>query len=549
MAQATDSVFVDMRLLKYSSAFEQAQFIRLSDKGQFDALNFLFCLDSNTTPEKAEKLKLKLNSFLDEKFGSISGDKNSEKALKLIFKGIHDGLLTKYVTNVQFDRLLDAGEYNCVTASALYALAFARFHIPYQIRSTTDHVYVIANPGPQQMMIETTDPVNGAFQYSEAYKKAYIESQVKQKMISREEYNSSSVSTLFQKYFFSSDTIDLKALIGYHYYNNGITLLTKENYEDCVNQLMKAFCLNHSKQVEHLLAVSLQIALNKNFDLTDSADISKFFLLSRLTGESEERFLYERYNDLSEELSIRKDDLQRYDAISTYLFSQITDNEQLSKLKEHYYFTKATNYAIKSNYLMAYKNILEGYCLNNKDIRIKALYTRLDDVAFYLLTDATEKKTGDSLILLLETKARTCAALDSNKLKFRLTLIKASKMFESKKLEKGEQFLQEAEGIAAKAKFDEADHNSISIAYNAAQKIYYLQYNIPKAKEYVKRGLKLDPENEGLKTDLETLEKLGDVSPAKANNSANKSGPPPPPLPPPASNVKPRTIIVKSGVK
>jgi len=40
----------------------------------------------------------------------------------------------------------------------LYALVYDRISIPYKVMASSNHVYLVANPGPKSIVIETTNP-------------------------------------------------------------------------------------------------------------------------------------------------------------------------------------------------------------------------------------------------------------------------------------------------------------------------------------------------------------------------------------------------------
>lgn len=551
-----DSVYIDVSTLKYASDFERTQFSQLDKKGTFNALHFLYCLDSTVTAEKAAQIEQKLNTFFDEKLTPLIGNKNTDKAIKAVFKQIHDNLLTKYVKESRFERLLDNGEYNCVTASALYALAFQKFGIPYQLRSTTDHVYVIANPGPNQLLIEATDPVGGAFSYNEQYKRTYIDMLVKQKMISKQENNETPLEQLFQKHFYTSDTIDLKQLIGYHYYNNGVALIGAQEFAPAANQLMKAYYLNRNSKVEHLLFLALAAQIGQNFDVTDTTHLQRYFMFCKLGKETDFDALYNSYVQASDELLVRKDDTQKFDEISQYLFRNLPDTGTVNKFKEHYYYALAYSHATKKEFLPAYKNILSAYCINSKNIRVNAMYSELDKFIFSFLSgddmyglDEEESKNSvnhDSIVSEIETIVSNCGAIDGAKWKINFMMVKASAFFNNKQIEKGNDMLATAEKLAATNKLTEFEDRYIYTGYSAAYRRFYIDYNIPKAKEYILRGLKLDADNKSLKNDLENINDAGSYRPYRYSGII-----PPPPPPPPGGRVDskpvaPRTVIVKT---
>ena len=531
----TDSVHVDASLIHYSSDFERQQFADYNKSGKFEAINFLFCLDTSVNQAKAEQLKARLNQFFDDKLAPIVAGRNKDKALKLFFNEIHDNLLRKYINNARFEFLLDAGEYNCLTASALYAMAFQRFNMPYQLRSTTDHVYVIVNPGPGETIIETTDPQNGVYQYSDQYKKAYIERQVKTKMISKDEYNANNVDFLFKKYFYTSDTIDLKQLAGYHYYNNAVDLLGKENYTEASNQLMKAYLLNRSAKVEYLLIIALSAQLEKSLDIADTLAMKKYFLLEKLAGERDYNFLFNKYVDISEELALRQDDLPQYDRLSTFIFNHVDDSAQLSKFKEHYYLVKGSNYYDKHDFPGAYENMLLAYSLNNRDVRIKSAYKQVVDL---LRQYGTDKEVIDSVYDIVIRNSKAVPAPIANDIMTDIWFLKAAYEFNQGNIERGDACLEKAEKIVLTDKDINLDHLVIDRAYGAVYTYYYLRNKMNTAMVYVQRGLKIDPTNITLKGYQQTLIRWQGINTPDpvAKPSKPASGSPPP-----------RTVIVRTN--
>ncbi len=536
---ASDSVHIDLNLVKFTSDFEKNQFLKLDKQDVFDPLSFLLCLDTTAAEEKTATLRLKLNHFFDLKLIPLKKGKTGDKLIKAVFKEIQDNLLSKYVFDAHFEKILDNGEYNCVTASALYALSFQKLDIPYQLRSTTDHVYVIANPGPNQLLIETTDPLGGAFSFNEPYKKAYIDMLLKQKLISKQEYSSSGIEMLFQKYFYTSDTIDFRQLIGYHYYNSGVEMMNADNNENACNQLMKGYYLNSKKQVGHVLSVALAIELNKGFDITDSAEVSLYFLFSRLYGETDYQHLYQSYVNTSDELVVRTDDIDKFQKMSARIFSFLTDTAQLTKFQEHYYYVCAYSAYQKKDFISAYFNIAYSYCLNNKNIRVKAMFDELQKNIFYLMD---KDVIGlDSVLKQLDKASDICGRISSAKWKFQLMMIRASLQFNLDNEVEAANLLNNAEKFAVDNELKDLEDRYVSMGYGSAGTYYYKRYEIRKAKEYVLRGLMLDPGNQTLKYDLDRYNKLGDLKkPADAYNLK--------PKPPVVNNLppSPRTVIVKT---
>lgn len=544
MAITTDSVKVTPNMIAYASDFEKKNFQQLHEKGVFDSIGFLFCLDTTTTDAKARELEKKLNDFFDSKLASAVNKKSPEKTLKNIFREIHDNLLTKYVRISHFEKLLDVGEYNCVTATALYAMAFDRFGIPYQLRSTTDHVYIIANPGAGQTVIEATDPQNGVFQYSEPYKKQYVEMLMKQKMISKTEYNSTSIDALFQQHYLKSDTVGWRELISYHYYNNGIELTTEEKFEDAINQYMKALYLNPSQQVKYMLYLTLASTLNKHFDITDTTDLQRYFLMHRLVkDEGDLDFLYSKYAYAIDELCMRNEDLPLYEKISQQIFTNVSDSAFLAKTQQLYHYGYFINYALKEDIFKAYHHAIISYCLNPKNLVIKKTFDKLFTAGIHDIL-WMEDEEMDSLLGIIKTAEKACDKTIGTKIRMEIELLQAARLFDDNDEKGGEEILSRIEKEAEAANLHDFDDEFVDRAYTNAYKRFFLKHNITKSKEIIGRGLKLDPDNKELTDRLKLMDTYKD------NEKPYQFIPPPPPPPSSKSgNSTPRTVIVKPGGK
>jgi len=87
-----------------------------------------------------------------------------------------------------FSRIFEAGIYNCVTASMLYALILDHYQIPYEIKEKPTHIYLVALPGKDNILFETTNP-RGLYVPDEKFKRDYVNSLVQLKYTTQEHVN------------------------------------------------------------------------------------------------------------------------------------------------------------------------------------------------------------------------------------------------------------------------------------------------------------------------------------------------------------------------
>ncbi|MEO6303559.1 MAG: hypothetical protein ABIP51_10325, partial [Bacteroidia bacterium] len=105
------------------------------------------------------------------------------KRIKFIYKYVHQVFLKMYKLNNSFSDIFEKGEYNCVSASALYAIILKEIGIPCQIIEAPQHVFIIAYPQTDKILIETTSPEKGYFVVNDNYVAKYIKYLADSKLI------------------------------------------------------------------------------------------------------------------------------------------------------------------------------------------------------------------------------------------------------------------------------------------------------------------------------------------------------------------------------
>lgn len=210
-------------------------------------------LNETSVSRAKEKFYSHIQSLDTEKFQT----KKPDKKIKQAYDDIHKTFLVKYELKNRFEDIFNNGYYNCVSASLLYALAFEQLHIPFQIVEKPTHVYLVAYPEKESIIVETTTPMAGFFEISDQFKLNYLKVLKEQKLISAQEFSSANTNTLFDKYYFGDQTnITLEQLIGLQYLNEGLYNLDEEKHLDALYQFEKAYMLYPSERVGYLLMLA-----------------------------------------------------------------------------------------------------------------------------------------------------------------------------------------------------------------------------------------------------------------------------------------------------
>ena len=88
--------------------------------------------------------------------------KSEKEFAEYAFYYIHNKLLKNYTEYASLDQTLTNGAYDCVTATAMYALFLSELDLPYAVVETNYHLYLLAFQGTEnEVLLETTDPLAG----------------------------------------------------------------------------------------------------------------------------------------------------------------------------------------------------------------------------------------------------------------------------------------------------------------------------------------------------------------------------------------------------
>jgi len=182
------------------------------------------------------------------------GKKKRTKAITLLYDKIHDEYFGKYILNPLFSDIFESREYNCVTATALYAIALEYFSIPYEIRETPDHVYLIAYPADEKIILESTTPDYSLKKISQKEIEKLRRSLIANKVVTEQESKSDS---FIENYYLSDGSITLKELVAVQYYNRAIKHAEDQNKKETINLLEKAHAFYPSEYITMLFNLHL----------------------------------------------------------------------------------------------------------------------------------------------------------------------------------------------------------------------------------------------------------------------------------------------------
>ncbi|GGH14543.1 hypothetical protein FAZ19_07365 [Sphingobacterium alkalisoli] len=357
-----NALFAQTKYITYHSKAEEKQFEHLEGSAQNLKLILLTDLDEHV----AEAEIAKLDRFIAGLGWSQTNNQKPNKKLKHLFKQVHNAYLRKYDGRSSTSKMFTDGSYQCVSASILYAYIFEKLGIPYEIKEQPTHVYVVAFPQLQNILIETTDPMVGVYIADTKAQAKYVQSLVKNKYLEQEYVNKVGVEKAFNEFMYGKTNISFKELVGLAFYNLGIFAAEDENPEMAYSNFYKTNKLYPAKKHEFLQYDILTTLANES-KLEKLDDWDALIILANNTDREDNkmllkhRFSVQVNNDLI--ISRKREQIQE---IHKHIKSSLTDTALMKVLDNNYYFESARSYTLSAEYEKALP-LLEEILATNTD--------------------------------------------------------------------------------------------------------------------------------------------------------------------------------------
>jgi tetratricopeptide (TPR) repeat protein len=492
LSQGQDSL-VYLRELSFSSGEEELAFNQFFSKKGKDYFNLFSQAGKKPSASAKEKFYTYLNKMGYEKVS----DKKQDKKVKFIYENVHGAFLSKYEGKSLFSDIFENGDYNCVSATALYCMAFDYFKIPYTIKEKPNHVYPIAYPDNQQVIVETTNPMVGSFAFNDQFKASYLQNLKKQKVISNQEALTKSNNELFDRYFFKEEiNITMDQLFGIQYMNDGIFKLEAEDADGSFKQFEKAYLLYPSENIANGLLVSYL----KAFQNKTKKDTSHAILLAKLARFSKYGITQELVkgefamaaNSLLFEQGKPNDYTKYFNAFSNHLRNSET-KEEISFI---YYYETGRYYYNQGKYFQSQPYFEQAFAIRPNNQDVQNTYLQIIERSLRAATDAQE-----GITLLAEASGKNPVLNSNNKFKSMLAatyLAKFNDDYQRGKVQEAEKARLSFEELYGKDRDLSIDSEFIGQAYSTAAVYYFRKNQTVKSKFYIDKGLELAPGNREL---------------------------------------------------
>ncbi len=479
---------------QYSTSFEEGVFRDL-EEGKTNSYDLLHAIDYD------EGLYSKGKRQIDELVNGLKAKNLEKKPLKkqiqIIYKTTHARFLKKYEEKAFFHSIFENGNYNCVSASALFALVFDRFNINYSIKETPAHVYVIADTMGLQTLIETTLPGKGAVSFNEGFKKDFISYLNKNKIISDNEYNHFTTDELFRKYYSKDKSISKVELAAIQYYNKGIFLMQEEKYSGAVVFLDKAQKVYPSNTIKYSHFAALQNALSDDYNKKRyDARLMGQLIKARESDSSLVQLAMDYFRNISVELCINAPDTVRYNNYYKEIRTACQDRvpEGISFM---YHYYNGYNYAANGDYRLALSEVKKAWLVNPDNIMVKELANEIG--VKYLFVESRYQEQIDNmeycfneLPFLLDNKL-----FQQQYVYYYMKVVSNSFMYNGPK--EGKAYYERFIKAVGERNIKHYSEEHISIGFGNMALYYASKGDFNKAGRVVDKGLELSPESLQLK--------------------------------------------------
>jgi hypothetical protein len=481
----------------FHSPLEQTAFQALQVEDFESQFKLLYAITPALSEMQANIHAKELQNFIEDLRPKIEKTRKPEKKIKKIHKEVHKTFLKKYVLQNHFSDIFTKGEYNCVSATALYALVLEQLHIPFTLKETPTHVFLVSYPQAERIALESTDPQIGYMVFNDKFKSEYISQLRKMKLISEQEFQTKNLNTLFEEMYFENQDISFQELIALQYYNDGLYRIEKEEFKMSLLQFEKAYHLYPSSRIAYLIYSTTILGIDK-MPLSDSLYIDYLARLANIGGvDNLKEITKGEFARFTQDQLTNKSQLAYYDRMYKKLLSQVQDSLLAKDLSHIYYYEKSRVFYNKGEFSPALQHIEQAYRLFPQDT---------DNMA--LLTSCLGQKLNtiqllDEKAFFLENFLATYPSLRANNMVYsqllQFYLLQFGQAYELSDAGKGKEFKKRFEEAYEQNKASGEgyllDSNLIGRAYSIAAVYYFRKGQTAYSHQLLNKGLSYAPDN------------------------------------------------------
>lgn len=471
------------------SAFED------SESGKPNYLNLFVHSRGKVDEAKAERIHRQMNKITEDIESSGVLKKSTKKQAKAVYETVHERYFQLYELENAFIDIFTNGRYNCVSATAVYAMIFEELGIPYQIIEEPSHVYIIGWPKTDNIVIEGTDPQNGYYKVSSRFKERYVQSLIDGKILNPSAFLGMDAIEIYDKILGSErKEISLSQLVGIQYGNYGAFAIDQGDYETALENLQKASWFYPKSVYAVLENAARSIYLEAPETVVDDRFVSEMIVWSNDTlNKLQVMSISSCFARIAEQELYNTTDWSNYERWNNHLLANITDSTLLKELGfvYHYEFGRIAFQNAKYDRAIVQLDSAFNYQPDNSDL--KTLFAASLAGSFASMSSHLEML---ALVEKHEERHEEFAEeVNMQSLKSELFLRIAYEAFLDKDYARGMKWVEKFEANYDKGSAALLEGSLVGAVYSEAMGIQFVRGNRQTAKALVERGLKYDPSN------------------------------------------------------
>jgi tetratricopeptide (TPR) repeat protein len=295
---------------------------------------------------------------------SLVGDK-SEHHLKKVYDALHERFFKKYNPAANFGDFIVNGEYNYLSASILYACVLENLSVPYQIIQYPAHVYVVANPGTDNIKFETIDPSSGVYFVNAQSKQKAVINFIKAGYLDQSYVIRVGVERAFDDFIYDKQEISLQEAVGILYFNRAMNEADAGMAAPAYSDVCKSDMLFPDKKNGYFKN-SFLLAMTDSFKYNDMADWHALTTLVNAPNATDDlkRYLNGQFENFINEKLINAGQKDKVTEVYNYLHSNVKDTAIKKQVAKDYFFESAHYYVITNDYDQALDCMEVDYSLD-----------------------------------------------------------------------------------------------------------------------------------------------------------------------------------------
>jgi hypothetical protein len=270
--------------LRYATDAEKTVLNAALGEQEFNSLALLVGTDAKLTDEISARCASEYGDLIAELEQSDVKSQGEKKAVKLIQKSVQ-AHQKRYVRQAEFTHLFTKGEYSATTGTALYALVFDHFELPYALRENEKSTYLVAFPKGAAVPLSSLPPNAGYLVETTSSRQNFIGYLKAHKAVPVKELVGDP-KAVFNKHYYPHIQNDVTKVAARLYYEQGNLIMEEQKVERASIYYSKAYALHPSERHWYWYSNTLVVQLG-NASISDSTTHKRIAELANLSVNNE----------------------------------------------------------------------------------------------------------------------------------------------------------------------------------------------------------------------------------------------------------------------